>query len=157
MRPLQLERLRNDSGEEFLLDITPRVYSPQSIPLYTLRDLDAIKEEFAGLRRDLEARCQRLQEDLTLSISHADHHAALAAQGESLHAEYSKKHVKKVTALKKEWEVRMNDRLAAKDVVIADQSARLSELEAALETERQEKREVLAMTEELLGMVGGRR
>ena len=155
-RPLQLERLRNDQGEEFLLDITPRVYSPQSIPLYTLRDLDALKAEFAGLRRDLEVRVQSLEDDLARAISHADHHAALAAQGESLHAEYSKKHVKKVTALKKEWESRMNERLAAKDLTIAEGSAKAAELEELLAAERREKREVIAMTEELLGMVGDR-
>lgn len=154
--PLQLERFHNQKGEEFLLDITPRMYSPQSIPLYTLRDLEVIKAGFEEARRDLEGKMQNLHEQLAQTVSNKNHHAALTAQGESLHAEYSKKHVKKVTALKKEWELKMHERTAAKDEVLAEKDRRIAELEQALATERQEKQEVIAMSEELLCIVGAK-
>lgn len=147
-----IRRMTTANGEEMLLDITPRVYSPRSVPIYTLRDLDRIKADFDEARQDLENKVQILRQELAQSISNATHHKALAAQGESLHTEYSKKHVRKVTALKSDWERKSHDRLALKDNIIADRDKQIAELEATLSQERLEKKEVIEMAEAVLKM-----
>lgn len=150
----QLQRFKDDEGRELLLDVTPRVYSPRSIPIYTLQDLDEIKSQFEQARRELENKIESLHIELAASISHANHHKALAAQGDSLHSEYSKKHVRKVTALKTEWEKKTTDKLVAKDEMIAERDATIVNLRAALEQEREEKREVIVMAEAVLALQG---
>lgn len=148
----RLQRFRNDEGEEMLLDMTPRVYSPRSIPIYTLQDLDQIKTQFQHARKDLEMKVESLHLELAASISHSNHHKALAVQSESLHSEYSKKHVRKVTALKADWERKALDKLSCKDEVIAERDSEIAELKAALELERDEKREVIVMAEAVLAL-----
>ena len=148
----ELRRFVDTKGEELLLDVTPRVYSPQSIPIYTLRDLEKIKADFDDARRDLEQKVLALREELAQSVSNSVHHKALAAQGESLHVEYSKKHVRKVTALKAEWERKHIDRTAQKDRTIADLEERVARLNESLEQERLEKKEVIEMAEAVLKM-----
>lgn len=150
-----LRRFTTDTGEEMLLDITPRVYSPKSIPIYTLHDLDAIKSEFDRARGDLELRIQSLHEELASSVSNANHHRALAAQGESLHGEYSKKHVRKVTALKTDWERKTGERLAEKDARMVGLEAEVVALRDILRQEREEKKEVIAMAEAVLALQQG--
>lgn len=148
----QLRRFTNEEGEEMLLDITPRVYSPHSIPIYTLRDLDQIKAEFDKVRAELDAKVAALHEELAVSVSNANHHKALAAQGESLHSEYSKKHVRKVTALKTDWERKTLAKIAQKDEVISARDETIRTLQEALSLEREEKKEVIQMAEAVLAL-----
>lgn len=150
----RLQRFKDEDGQEMLLDMTPRVYSPRSVPIYTLQDIDEIKAQFEQARKELEVRVESLHLELAASISHSNHHKALAAQGDSLHSEYSKKHVRKVTALKGEWEKKTLDRLNAKDEVIAERDATIASLRAALDQEREEKREVIVMAEAVLALQG---
>lgn len=147
-----LRRFTSQNGEELLVDVTPRIYSPRSIPIYTLKDLDRIKAEFDEVRHELELKNQALHQELAQSVSHATHHKALAAQGESLHTEYSKKHVRKVTALKADWERKYTDRIRMKDEALSQKDGLIAELEAALEQERIEKKEVIEMAEAVLKM-----
>ncbi|BFZ53247.1 hypothetical protein PYCC9005_000270 [Savitreella phatthalungensis] len=157
----QLSKLRTDNGEEFLLDVTPCVYSPSSIPIYTLRDIETIKSDFELKTRELERQLRDLRGELAASVSNADHNAALIAQSESLHTEYSKKHIRKVTTLKKDWEARHNEKMKEKDEQLARcdeevsaQRARIDDLAALLQIERREKQEVIEMGEQILCMFG---
>ncbi|CCG82465.1 protein of unknown function [Taphrina deformans PYCC 5710] len=120
--------------------------------IYTLHDLDQIKAEFDQVKREFEARIQTLHEELATSVSNTNHHKALAAQGESLHAEYSKKHVRKVTALKTDWERKTVERLALKDAKIAEKDGLITQLQGVLAQEREEKKEVIAMAEAVLAL-----
>ncbi|ORY87623.1 hypothetical protein BCR37DRAFT_375486 [Protomyces lactucae-debilis] len=160
-----LQRFKTADGEEMLLDMTPRVYSPRSIPLYTLDDMEMLKREFGDAQRMLEEKIESLHGQLAASVSHANHHAALTTQADSLHMQYSKKHVRKVTALKQDWDRKMTERLARQrsemeqereelQRLLKERDEQLETLTQQLAQERLEKKEVIEMGEQILAMVG---
>lgn len=97
----------------------------------------------------LENERSKWQQDAVLR--HAAEMEALAAD---LHTQYRDKHTRKVEALKVTYKKQYEKKIAGLEDRVKEMGERIEELKAELERERQEKSELIDMSEELMRLTG---